>query len=199
MFLIKEIQFLKEYIFSLGKFILIAFLIFVSTTIISFFYVQKLPTGEIEIILKELQEITESIIKMPPFTQFLIIFLNNSLKTFLVIILGVIFGIFPFLFLFSNGLILGVTIYFAQTQIDWLTIFLLIFPHGIIEIPVIILASAIGLKLGKISFDKIFRKIKISIKAELIIAFKIFFKFLFPFLVLAAFIEIFVVSNFVKP
>lgn len=96
-------------------------------------------------------------------------------------------------------MILGVTIYFAQTQIDWLTIFLLIFPHGIIEIPVAILASAIGLKLGKISFDKIFRKIKISIKAELIIAFKIFFRFLFPFLALAAFIEIFVVSNFVKP
>lgn len=82
MFLIKEIQFLKEYIFSLGKFILIAFLIFVSATIISFFYVQKLSTGEIEIVLKELQEIGKSIIKMPPFTQFLIVFLNNSLKTF---------------------------------------------------------------------------------------------------------------------
>ncbi len=135
---------------------------------------------------------------MPVFSQFLIIFLNNSFTAFLIIILGIVFGIFPFLALFSNGLLLGIVVYFAQTTVNWLTIFALIFPHGIIEIPAIILASAIGFKLGKNLFDKIFKKqANISIKQELNIALIFFLKLLLPVLAIAAAIEVLVYVKFI--
>ena len=184
----------KEYIFSLRRFILAAFLVFLWAIILGYFFAQNSP-GEAEIILEQLRETFKPMIEMSPLGQFLIIFLNNSLTVFLVIILGIIFGIFPFLVLFSNGLILGVVFYFSQVVGDWPTTFALILPHGIIEIPVVILTCAVGLKLGKVALERIFKK-EVSIKTELNIALSFFLRFLFPLLAIAATIEIFLLGQF---
>ena len=130
-------MFLKEYIFSLWKFILAAFLVFVFAALKGYFSGQSSPS-EMKVVLEQLQEMFGPIVEMPPFSQFLVVFLNNSLTAFLVIVLGIIFGISPFLVLLSNGLVLGLVVYFAQAAADWPTVFVLTFPHGIIEIPVII-------------------------------------------------------------
>jgi len=186
-------MFLKEYIFSLRKFILVAFLVFVFAVLNGYFAAQRSPS-EMKVVLEQLQEMFEPIVEMSAFSQFLVVFLNNSFTAFLAIVLGIIFGIFPFLVLFSNGLALGLVVYFAQSAADWPTIFALTFPHGIIEIPVIILACAMGFKLGKVSFGRIFKK-EGSIKVELNIALAFFLKFLLPLLAIAAAIEIFLTSQ----
>lgn len=189
----KLLMFVKEYIFSLRKFILVAVLVFVFAAFNGYFSAKSSPS-EMELVLEKLQEMLGQIMEMPPLDQFLFIILNNGITAFLAIILGIIFGIFPFLVLLSNGTILGAVAYFVQTELSWSTFFVGILPHGIIEIPVIILAGAVGFKLGKISLDKVFKR-QGSIKAELNIALNFFLKFLFPLLILATAIEVFITSR----
>lgn len=183
----KTTIFLKEYIFSLGKFILVAFLVFVFSILAGYSSAQSSPE-EMRIVLEQFREIFSPLVEMPPFSQFLAIFLNNSLTAFLVILLGIIFGFFPFLVLLSNGLALGIVIYFAQITVNWPTVFALTLPHGLIEIPVIILSCAVGFKLGGTFFERIFKG-QGHIKTELNMALVFFLKFLFPLLAIAAAIE----------
>lgn len=188
-------MFLKNYIFSLKKFILISFLVFIFSFFIGYFFAQNSPE-EMMAIFEQIKEAFSPVANMTAFNQFTFVFLNNSITAFLAIFFGIIFGIFPLLVLFSNGIILGIVIYFSQTGMDWSTIFILIFPHGIIEIPAVIIACAAGLKLGKIFIKMIFQKRFLSgfrqeIGKELKVALIFFLKILLPFLAIAAAIEIF--------
>jgi len=196
----EQLNFFRQYIFSLRKFILAAVLVFVFAAFYGYFFAQNSP-GETELVMEKLQEVLGPIVEMPPLGQFLFIILNNSLTVFLTIILGIIFGLFPLLVLFSNGTILGIIAFFFKTELSWSSFFIGIVPHGIIEIPAVILAGAIGFKLGKTLFDRIFKKRapqklgqgdRTDIKTELNTALVFFIKVLFPFLVLAAAVEIFI-------
>jgi len=197
---------LKEYIFSLRNLILFASFVFVAAIFLGYFLAKDLPEEmrivfrpvedleDLEEMLEPVEEMLELLAEMPPLVQFLVVFLNNSLTAFLAIVLGVIFGIFPFLVLVLNGLLVGVVVYFAQMVKDWWTILALILPHGIIEVPAVILACATGFKLSKIVFERILGK-EVNIKAELKLALIFFFKFLLPLLAIAAAIEIFLVAR----
>lgn len=185
---------LKAYIFYIKKFILAAFLVFTLASVLGYFFAQYFSM-ETEMLLKELMQKFEPIIEMTPFGQFLIIFLNNSLIAFLAILLGLILGIFPFLVLFFNGFLLGLMFNFIQSSVGWPAFFILILPHGIIEIPAALLACAAGLKMGKAVLNKILKK-KVSIKEELNYALAFFLKFLFPLLAIAAAIEALLISRF---
>jgi len=145
-----------KYIFSLWKFILAAVLIFVFAAFYGYFFAQNSPL-ETELVLEKLQEVLGPIVEMPPLSQFLFVVLNNGITVFLAIVLGIIFGFFPFLVLFSNGTILGIIAFFSKTELSWSTFFVGTLPHGIIEIPVVILACAIGFKLGKTFSDRVFK------------------------------------------
>jgi stage II sporulation protein M len=194
-----------EYILSLRRFILLAVLIFVFSALYGYFSAQSSPE-EIEPVLEELQKIVEPIMAMPLFGQFLFVILNNGLTVFLVIVLGLGFALFPLLVLFSNAVLLGVMAYFFQFFRSWSVFFSGILPHGLIEIPIIIMAAAAGLKLGGISIKKVLRKFRrqpprlaeeeTDLKAELEAALNFFLKFLFPLLILAAAVEIFITSRF---
>ncbi|RKN65232.1 stage II sporulation protein M [Paenibacillus ginsengarvi] len=78
------------------------------------------------------------------------IFLNNALKSIFIVFAGIFFGVLPLFFLLVNGLVLG---YLASLQVqgDQLAMFLKgILPHGILEIPAIVIACAYGIRLGAI-------------------------------------------------
>jgi stage II sporulation protein M len=73
---------------------------------------------------------------------------NNLRVCFLIVLLGAAFGIMPLFFLISNGMIIG---YLASLKMNggtWFYFIKGIVPHGIIEIPAMILACAYGLRLG---------------------------------------------------
>ena len=85
------------------------------------------------------------------------IFLNNALKSILIIYAGVFFGLLPIFFLLINGMVIG---YLAELQANagLMDMFLKgILPHGIIEIPAIILACAYGIKFGAITAKGLLR------------------------------------------
>ena len=106
--------------------------------------------------LAELGNLAESM-ENPGLAFFLIIFLNNSIKSALVIYMGALFGIFPVMFLVINGMILGYLYTMVGEQGENAALLFLkgVLPHGIIEIPAVILACAFGLKFGALVFKSI--------------------------------------------
>lgn len=86
----------------------------------------------------------------PQLSFFVFIFLNNSIKSVVIIFLGALFGILPALFLLINGAVIGYLIHISALQGQDLFELIVkgLLPHGIIEIPAIIIACAFGLHFG---------------------------------------------------
>jgi stage II sporulation protein M len=107
--------------------------------------------------LKGLEQIADSIDKSsnPSLMMFVFIFFNNAIKSILIMYLGMLFGIVPIFFLIVNGMVLGYLFTnLAENQGAGMLVDVIvkgILPHGIIEIPAIIIASAYGIKFGTLA------------------------------------------------
>jgi len=127
------------------------------------------------------------------------IFLNNTLKTVLAILLGSFFGIIPVVFLLANGIALGVVFSTsAQSRGVWLSL-LSIVPHGILELPAVFLGTSIGLMIGTHVMKRLFRPSATTLGAELACALRFFCTVILPLLFIAALIEAFLTSALVAP
>ncbi|MEM1578614.1 MAG: stage II sporulation protein M [Archaeoglobaceae archaeon] len=165
-------------------------LLFVGSCYFGYFLAEAFPEvakKEIENIRDLLQNVSPR--NLPPLLIFLIILINNSVKSFFAMILGIFFGIVPILFLFFNGIIIGFFAKLIGEKIGILVFILLLLPHGIIEIPAVILACTYGFILG-IEFVRD-RK---NIKKHLANAIWNYLRFVLPMLVVAAFIETALIS-----
>jgi len=78
------------------------------------------------------------------------IFFNNTVKSIIVMYLGLFFGIVPILFLLLNGMVIGYLLSVLDQQGVQVAEIVVkgLLPHGILEIPAIVLACGYGLKLG---------------------------------------------------
>jgi len=141
-------------------------------------------------ILEEIMSELAPLGAMGPVTLFLIIFFNNSIKTFLMMTLGIFFGIAPAIFLISNGYILGVVAYLVGTEDGVSSVLVGIIPHGIVELPVVIIASAYGFWLGS-RFILTLRHGE-SIRYHIKNAMHTYLHILVPLFFFAAFVEVFV-------
>jgi stage II sporulation protein M len=120
------------------------------------------------------------------------IFLNNSLKTLLVILLGPLLGLAPVVFLIVNGAILGAVLpVVVESKGLWHSIMTIV-PHGIFELPAIFLGTSIGLRLGLHPFRRLAGKADTTLLSELAHGLRLFFSIILPLLLLAAAIEVFV-------
>ncbi|OME75626.1 hypothetical protein BK120_31255 [Paenibacillus sp. FSL A5-0031] len=108
--------------------------------------------------LKGLGQLAEMIddSKNPTLTMMIFIFLNNAVKSILVMYLGALFGVLPFFFLVVNGMMIG---YLLKTTAElhgggyvMELIVKGLLPHGILEIPAIIIACAYGMRFGVLIF-----------------------------------------------
>ncbi|MEK4733962.1 MULTISPECIES: stage II sporulation protein M [Paenibacillus] len=115
-----------------------------------------LSTGTIQSMLaqqmKGLGEVAQRLqnSEHPQWSFFVFIFFNNAIKCVLVIFMGAVFGIVPFIFLIVNGMVLGFVVH-LQTDIGrsiYEVVVKGLLPHGVIELPVLIIACAFGLKFG---------------------------------------------------
>lgn len=107
--------------------------------------------------LKGIKDIVESVEgkEATELWLFIGIFKNNLTAMLLMVAFGIFFGIFPFFSLFINGLILGYVGDLVLEQVSFFNFAKAIVPHGILEIPALLLAAAYGLKLGGLSFRAI--------------------------------------------
>jgi stage II sporulation protein M len=103
-------------------------------------------------IIDQLEQVMGSISKEPTFANaFIIIFLNNLLASLKMIVFGLLLGIIPFMAMLTNGMVLGVVLDAVAKSSGQhpLAIFVgKVLPHGVLELPAIILAAAIGIRLG---------------------------------------------------
>jgi len=126
------------------------------------------------------------------FSIFLFIFLNNSLKALIILLLGVLFGLAPLFFVFINGFAIGMVVFVALQKIGLGRVFLGLAPHGILEIPAILLAAGYGVWLG----SRFYRTLKYSepFKENFLLAMRKFFKLILPLLLAAAIVETYLTS-----
>lgn len=194
----KKIIFLNpddlKYISGLKRFIIGSFLLFLSAGIYGFLFVELHPESA-KNLLETFRELSEKIAGLSHHELMLLIFLNNSFKIAILIILGILLGLAPIIFLTINGFLLGVVAFITQSEHGITTLLIGILPHGIFEIPVLIVGGSIGLKLGKVFVNSMLNKQKLLPEVKSALSF--FARILLPLLLFAAFIEVFITKNFI--
>ncbi|MEM2238699.1 MAG: stage II sporulation protein M [Candidatus Bathyarchaeia archaeon] len=142
-------------------------------------------------IIEGLSEMSKFLTAFPPPILAILVFLNNFIKSLLVVLLGFLIGIPPIVFLTFNGLILGAVVKYGFASIGFAGTLASLLPHGIIEIPSVLVASALGLNVGWEAWMGVFGR-KSHVKATVVRSLKTFFKTITPMLAVAAFIEVFI-------
>jgi len=120
-----------------------SFILFFAVTVFGFLF----PVFFEEQILKIITELIKKTEGLGVFGLIRFIIANNTQSAFFGMILGIFLGIFPLGVLIVNGYILG----FVASKTVALERFLIMWrllPHGIFEIPAILISVALGLRLG---------------------------------------------------
>jgi stage II sporulation protein M len=131
------------------------------------------------------------IMNQPQILIMIIIFLKNLLASATAMLLGLGLGLLPLMVVTSNGFLLGIVGYGAIQKEGWLYLAAGILPHGIIELPVVLVSIAIGFRLGHLLILSILRE-KADLSGEIRIAVHFLFRWITPLLFLAAAIETFI-------
>jgi len=85
---------------------------------------------------------------LPNEITFVTILVNNLIAITVALLGAVSIGLFSGFVLVLNGVVVGAVVQLALRELSALTVFMLIAPHGIIEIPAILLVAAIGFRFG---------------------------------------------------
>ncbi len=106
--------------------------------------------GQIDALRQAAEQLNR--MEQPQFWVFLFIFFNNSIKAVAIMFLGAAFGLVPLLFIAINGMILGLVVKLAASAgHDPVKLVVEgILPHGILELPAIVIAGAFGLRFGAV-------------------------------------------------
>jgi stage II sporulation protein M len=120
---------------------------------------------------------------------FLFILLNNVIATILMLLLGMVFGVLPVVGVVSNGLLLGVLWRQAAKIAGYGQAALSILPHGIFEIPALLLAASYGLWLGMAAIQRARGLRDRDIRGQVKHALRRDAEIILPLLVIAAVIE----------
>ncbi|GGG04613.1 hypothetical protein GCM10010912_56710 [Paenibacillus albidus] len=154
------LTFIKD-VKSIRKALLLATILFIAGGIIGW-----IGTGAMEkLLIQQLEGLSEISNNLrdsdnPQWSFFIFIFLNNSIKGVVIIFLGALLGVLPALFLLINGAVIGYIIHLSILQgQDLFTLIVKgLLPHGIIEIPAIIIACAFGLQFGAKVAGSLFKR-----------------------------------------
>ena len=183
-----------SYLKSLKSLISLAFLLFLISAITGFFSA-NLQTELHEKTIAGMEELAKIISDFSDYKLLFLIFLNNGSKIIGAALLGTFFGFVPIIFLSINGFLLGLVAQTIEESNGWLTFWAGISPHGIFEIPLLIIGGAVGLKLGNVFWDSLKKKDFQLLKTEFIRAFGFSLRFLLPIIFFTAFVEVFITQN----
>ena len=126
------------------------------------------------------------------------IFTNNLKVALLMLVTGWFFGILPTFTILFNGLIIGIMVKYISLVVliaPFKTILTLL-PHGILEIPALVLTCALAMRTGGMFFDAI-RKVKpfVDFKKSMVEMVTSMVFLIIPAFLIAAVIETFVSSQ----
>ena len=172
-----------NYIKESKNFIYFITTLFVLFSLIGFFL--PVPEAIAEQIFRFIEDLLQKTQGMSQGELVKFIFFNNLQGSFFGMVLGVLLGIFPIISIIANGYVLGfvasISVQTVGASILWR-----LFPHGIFEIPALLISLGLGLKLGSFIFQK--NKIK-YFKEYLWNSLRVFVFVIIPLLIVAAIIE----------
>lgn len=137
-------------------------------------------TGTGAAILESFKEIAQGLAGKPILALTLAIFVRNSLAGALAIVGGTFFGLLPLAGILFNGLLIGAVIRLYPGE-AWRII-----PHGIFELPAMIVCWGFGLWTGQALME---RSALPPLRERLRRGMRIYFRLVLPLLALAAVIE----------
>ncbi|MDP2726299.1 MAG: stage II sporulation protein M [Dehalococcoidia bacterium] len=146
--------------------------------------------------LQALAQLFAPLAAMEPPLMMVVIFLNNSIKAFVVIALGFTFGVIPFIFLTVNGLITGLVLGMVGSLAGPRLALAALAPHGVIEIPALLLASALGFMVARAVVRRIAGR-EARLGHEFKNSMGLYLKVVLPALFVAAAVEAFVTPIFI--
>jgi stage II sporulation protein M len=111
-------------------------------------------------------------------------------------LLGLFFGIGPVIFLIINGYTIGNLISFASSKVAVYKIGLAIIPHGIFEVPAILIASSYGLWWGVKNYRKF--RYKDSFRDDFSLPIKRYINIVIPLLLIGAFVEAYITPFIIR-
>jgi stage II sporulation protein M len=155
------------------------------------YYNAKSDHNQAQMLINEFISEFGFIKELPSVVVFAIIFINNSTKALMAMILGIFFGLAPILFVFINGYLIGVVLYIVGMEMGLKNVLMLLAPHGILEIPAIIIDCSYGVWLGRMFYNRV-RGHETSIKPYVLHALVQYLKIVLPMLLVAAFIETYI-------
>lgn len=187
-----------DYFNSSRKYFLASAGIFIVSFIVGSLISAKNPDTS-ENLLGLLKETFGSITSLEPFGRMLEIFKNNVRGSFMALIFGLGFGIVPFLFVAANGIVLGILVEFFLKKQGVIFVIAAILPHGIIELPMVIISVGIGFRLGHAAYfstrhQKTIQELLNELKQGVIF----YFKIVVPMLLLAAIVESYITPLFIQ-
>jgi stage II sporulation protein M len=177
------------YLKSIGVFIGLSVFIFGLTTVMGY-YAAAVDPELASNWMKEL-EMLKWILDQPPILIMMIIFLKNLLASAMAMLLGLGLGLIPLMVVTSNGFLLGIVGYAAVQKAGFLFLAAGILPHGIIELPVVLVSIAIGFRLGYLLVLTLAKE-KVDLSGETRMAIHFLWRWVTPLLFLAAAIETFI-------
>ncbi|MDI9615791.1 MAG: stage II sporulation protein M [Methanothrix sp.] len=136
------------YLGSIRGYIAISVVLFFAAAASGFVAVEQNPAIAEEW-MKEL-EMLKWITDLPPLMIMILIFTKNLLACAMAVLLGVGAGVVPMLVAISNGVLVGMVSYQVIQREGVLYLIAGILPHGILELPAVLVSIAIGLRLGHI-------------------------------------------------
>ena len=179
-----------RYVWDLRLYILAVMIIFAMFYVVGYAAATSLPQVSGSVVSNFKSEVSP-LKELSPVALMLGIFVNNAVKCLLAIVLGLAFGIAPAVFILINGLMLGFVVGETLPHTSLLYILVGMVPHGVIEMPMVFISSAIGLKLGVLALKTLMGK-KEGMSDKVKDAILVYIVWIFPLLFLAAFIETFV-------
>jgi stage II sporulation protein M len=99
-------------------------------------------------VAKIYQAIAEALGGLPDGALFFNVLVHNMIAAFLIIISGFFFGIILVLAIGGNGFVLGVVFRLAADTMGYAEAAARVLPHGLLEIPALLIAASYGLWLG---------------------------------------------------
>jgi stage II sporulation protein M len=177
------------YLKSIGTCIWLSVFIFAATAVMGYYAAEFNPALADEW-LKELDAL-KWILGQPPVMIMVIIFLKNFLASIMSALLGLGLGIMPLIVDITNGFMLGLVSYGVLQKEGLLYLLAGILPHGIIELPTVLVSIGLGFRLGYLLILSVLGE-RVDLRGEMKTAVRILIRWIMPLLLIAAAIETFI-------
>jgi stage II sporulation protein M len=126
---------------------------------------------------------------------FFTLLLHNVMASIIVLISGVFVGIIPTFAIGANGFVLGVVYRQTAEVMGYSKAAMKVLPHGVFELPALLIAASYGLWLGVTVVRRMRGKESTLLRLHIEHAFRRYFAVVFPLLIVAAAIETILITK----